>query len=75
MNGKMEIVQALENPNILFKGVSETIKNETKRRIPMNTGRHFRISLARKFIIMERKCKSWFWKQKRKKNCKSRLWK
>ena len=30
MNGKMEIVQALENPNILFKGVSETIKNETK---------------------------------------------
>ena len=26
----MEIVQALEDSNILFKGVVETIKNETK---------------------------------------------
>ena len=26
----MEIVQALEDSNILFKGVTETIKNETK---------------------------------------------
>ena len=26
----MEIVQALEDSNILFKGVAETIKNETK---------------------------------------------
>ena len=30
MNGKMKIVQALEDSNILLKGVSETIKNETK---------------------------------------------
>ena len=30
MNDIMEIVQALEDSNILFKGVTETIKNETK---------------------------------------------
>ena len=31
MNEIMKIVQALENSNILLKGVNETIKNETKR--------------------------------------------
>ena len=30
MNGIMKIFQALEESNILLKGVSETIKNETK---------------------------------------------
>ena len=30
MNGIMKIVQALENPGILLKGVTKTIKNETK---------------------------------------------
>ena len=30
MNGIMKIVQALEDSNILLKGVSKTIKNETK---------------------------------------------
>ena len=30
MNGIMKIVQALEDSNILLKGVTETIKNETK---------------------------------------------
>ena len=30
MNDIMEIVQALEDSNILFKGVTETIKNEAK---------------------------------------------
>ena len=30
MNVIMKIVQALEDSNILLKGVSETIKNETK---------------------------------------------
>ena len=30
MNDMMKIVQALEDSNILLKGVSETIKNETK---------------------------------------------
>ena len=32
MNVIMKIVQALEDSNILLKGVSETIKNETKER-------------------------------------------
>ena len=31
MNDIIEIVQALEDSNILFKGVTETIKNETKK--------------------------------------------
>ena len=30
MNDIMKIVQALENYNILLKGVTKTIKNETK---------------------------------------------
>ena len=30
MNDIMKIVQALENSNILIKGVTKTIKNETK---------------------------------------------
>ena len=30
MNDKMKIVQALEDSNILLKGVTKTIKNETK---------------------------------------------
>ena len=30
VNNIMEIVQALENSNILLKGITETIKNETK---------------------------------------------
>ena len=30
MNDILKIVQALENCNILLKGVTETIKNETK---------------------------------------------
>ena len=30
MNDVMNIVQALENPNILLRAVTKTIKNETK---------------------------------------------
>ena len=30
MNDKMKIIQALEDCNILLKGVTKTIKNETK---------------------------------------------
>ena len=30
MNDIMKIVQALQNSNILLKGISKTIKNETK---------------------------------------------
>ena len=31
MNDIMKIIQALENPNILLKEVTKTIKNETKK--------------------------------------------
>ena len=31
MNGIMKIVQALDDSNILLKGVLKTIKNETKK--------------------------------------------
>ena len=30
INGIMKIVQALEDSNVLLKGVTKTIKNETK---------------------------------------------
>ena len=30
MNNTMKIIQALEDSNILLKGVTKTIKNETK---------------------------------------------
>ena len=30
MNDTMKIIQALEDPNILLKGVTKTIKNEIK---------------------------------------------
>ena len=65
INDIIEIVQALEDSNILLKGVTETIKNETKKskqiKMGMPTGGHFKINLTRKFIIRERNCKSWFW--------------
>ena len=32
MNGIMKIVQALEDSNILLKGVTKTIKNKTTKR-------------------------------------------
>ena len=32
MNGRMKIVQALEDWNILIKGFTKTVKNETKER-------------------------------------------
>ena len=31
MNDIIKIIQALENSNILIKGVTKTIKNETKK--------------------------------------------
>ena len=58
MKDIMEIFHALEDSNILFKGVTWTIKNETKqkKRILRNTCRDSRINLARKSIISERNC-------------------
>ena len=63
MNDKMEIVQALEDSNILIKGVPKTIKNETKeqkRRIFKYVVGYFRSLFVRKFVSRKRNCKSWF---------------
>ena len=46
MNDIMKIVQALEDSNILLKGVTKTIKNETKEQF------------VRKFISRKGNCKS-----------------
>ena len=54
INGIMKIVQALQNSNILLKGVTKTIKNETKEQF------------VRKFISRKRNCKNRFWKKKEK---------
>ena len=56
MNDIIKIVRALEDSNILLKGVTETIKNKTKEQ----KGGYF--GLTKKFIIRERNCKSCFWK-------------
>ena len=60
MNEIMKIVQALEDSNILLKGVTKTIKNKTKEQ---KGG--FRSIFIRKLIIRKMNCKS------RRKNCKS----
>ena len=60
MNDIMKIVQALEDSNILLKGVTKTIKNETKER----NGRFLSMLLATlganllgSFINRKRNCK------------------
>ena len=66
MNDITKIVQVLDDSNILLKGVTKTIKNETKEQkgafssMPLGT--------IRKLIIRKRNCKSW------RKNCKSWSW-
>ena len=59
MNDIMEIVQALEDSNILLKGVTKTIENEKKEQIVI---RNCRCKFISKFINRKRNCKSWFWK-------------
>ena len=56
-----KIVQSLEDSNILLKGVTKAIKNETKKtkmRIFEYVIRYFRCYFIRKFIIRKRSCKS-----------------
>ena len=68
MNDIIKIVQALENSNILFKGITKTIKNKTKEQkggFFFNAFRHFRGIFVRKLIVWKRNFKSW------RKNCKS----
>ena len=71
MNGIMKIVQALEDLNILLKGVTKTMKNETKeqkRSFFFNATGYFRSFFIRKLIIRKRNCKSW------RRNVKGWLW-
>ena len=62
INYIMKIVQALEDSNILLKGVTKTIKNETKEQKGgfLSVIRYFRSYFTRKFISRKRNCKSWF---------------
>ena len=64
MNDIMKIVQALEDSNILLKGVTKTIKNETKEQKGRFLGTlvgTLGSILSGKFISRKRNCKSWFW--------------
>ena len=68
----MKIVQAFEDSNILLKGVTKTIKNETKGQrggflsMLLGTLRDCTLRLyytfIGKFINRKRNCKDWFWK-------------
>ena len=77
MNDIIKIVQALKNSNILIKGVTKTIKNETKERkggffsMLLDTlgASLLRNLLAGKGILKagsgnkKRNCKCWYWKR------------
>ena len=62
-----------------LKGVTKTIKDETKeqtkRMIFEYEIRFFRRWFVRIFIIKKQNSKSWLWKKKRKSNCKRCIWK
>ena len=61
--------------NILLKGITKTIKNETKEQkrgfLSMLLG-YSRSKFVWKFVIRKRNSKSWLWSQKR--NCQNWLW-
>ena len=61
MNDIVKSVQDLEDSNILLKGVTKTIQNETKEQ----KGRFLTMLLGilgtSLFIIRKKNCKSWFW--------------
>ena len=78
MNGIMKIVQALENFNILLKGVTKTIKNETKEQkggfLSMLLGT-LGASLLENLLSGKGIVRAGFGKKKRKRYCKIWLWK
>ena len=63
MNDIMKVVQALEDSNILIKGVTKTIKNETKEQkggfVSMLIGT-LGASLLRNFLTRKRIVRRWF---------------
>ena len=64
MNDIMKIIQALEDSDILLKGVTKAIKNEAKEQkggfLSMFLGTSG-ATLLGKFINMKRNLKSWVW--------------
>ena len=64
MNDIMKIVQALEHSNILLKGITKTIENETKEQkggflgILLGT---LEANYLRKYVNRKRNIKSWLW--------------
>ena len=78
MNDIMKIVQALEDSNILLKGVTKTIKNETKEQkggfLSMLLG-ILGASLLGDILARKRIVRAGSENKKRKRNCKSWLWK
>ena len=77
MSDIIKIIQALEESDICLKGVTKTIKNETKEQkggfLSMLLGT-LGASLLGNLFNWKRNFKSWFWKQKKKRNCKSWHW-
>ena len=63
MSDIIKIVQALEDSNVLLKGVTETVKNETKdKKVGFKyVTRYSRCKFIRKFIDWKRNFKSWLW--------------
>ena len=61
INDIMKIVQALEDSNILLKGVTETIKNKTKKQEGWFLGTLVDTlgSILLLFLTRKRNCKSW----------------
>ena len=57
MNNIIKIVQALEDSNILSKGVTKTIKNETKEK----KGGFLSMLLGTLGASLFGNCKSWYW--------------
>ena len=72
----MKTVQALEDFDILLKGVTKTTKNETKEQkggfLSMLLGTSGASLLGN---MLAGNCKSWLWRLKRKMNFKSWVWK
>ena len=63
INNIMKIVQLLEYSNILLKGVTKTIKSETKEQKRAFLSMFLRTlgELVRKHVSRKRNCKNWFW--------------
>ena len=58
MNDIIKTVQALEDSNVLLKGVTKTTENETKEQKGGYVIRNSRCNFMRKFINWKRNCKS-----------------